>query len=1190
MPPSNSSWSVETNIIEQFSQKITRLNQTHGNPEYVDIAVAYFDVKGWNLIKEALKGKQKIRLLVGSRVRTGLEYDETYGSPSEIYRKDINSYIIGHGQAALENFQKSLEKTNMVGEKIIEIKYYPSSFLHAKMYLFRHGCKDKSQEDFALVTSANLTYPGLSENIELGVSVGQPPETQHIAELETWFQALWDDAVPFTAEITEFVNERLKRHDFDQVLKLLVKTQTEEEHTETEQIIHARLEENNAWLEGLKDFQKDAVLKAYMKLIKHSGVILADEVGLGKTYMSGALIKRELFDTPNSKVLVIAPPSLEGTWNDYLTKQKLDDTKVDFHKKSSSHLLLSEDTVRAKNTTRKYAKNYSLVIIDEAHQLRNEDTKAYDNIVNEFLPHLKHGTKVVLATATPLNNDLSDLKSLLNIFLPDDAFAYQGIYSIGNLFPKTRTIANNDIHGQMYLGLDMVMVRRTREFIQRTYTANAGDINFPKLTIPDFNENYQRYRYSDEYKELAEEIFNHLTGQGTFLALYSPGKYLPVGNAHRTSNGLIRTTLLKCLDSSPYALAKILDNMLNKHEKAIEAITATLAHKDYTFLEDVFPRLDFGDPELLSSIKDELGATNNSLEGLEEIVNQDELEEYLTSEDEAFKEQQSSQQEAAESLKNFDILLHKMTLQKFRLQITTDKEMLKKWRDRANNSGAGVNLDKNQKLLDLLKHIATTASSKDEKKVIIFFQSIPSLTSINTILKEKPDLRFGTVTGSTKTTEKQKILARFCPKTAVDITSSQEKLEEIDILLTTDTLAEGVNLQQAQNIIHYDLPWNPMRVIQRIGRINRLNSSHKEIFSYYLIPEEEIQHKIATTWSVLQLKIDLATKLLGEKNILKPNHSYEELTQEDILELQEIVKQDVPIIPQNLLDKLHKMGIKGISEENDLSTKVVQIVKQVTETEELIYDVRKVTTREQTMQTYEKLTALVDSKEITQAPKSSYATVKLPEEEPGVILTLEIQTKGKAVPVNKTYWIPSILLTLNKEQTSFTVQDKETIKNYLKTCFAPWWETVGEKVEKIEDLSKVENYDLSEKTLPVLKLNILKLVEEITSYEEETSHNVAKIIISEATRKYLAGNEEETKKFNLLNNLALPVSQKRNLEKIYQKMTGEESETKEASAKINIIYLKKKFDVKAHRKEFDKTKVNIVSWIAVNYENETISP
>ncbi len=464
-------------LREALNTHLEWLIRTQTSAPQLSIASGYFDPMGFRLIAEQLERLPKVRLLLGaepftppSRPRPKPGY-----SADDFERESIEKALADHSKGIasdrdLLGFTPEVDAQIQrllayLGSGKIDVRRYERGFLHGKAFIFKHGT---SEPEGYMVGSSNFTGAGLTSNVELNVGRYDSAPVQRVLD---WYDQLWSQSAPF--DLAAYYRARY------------------EEYTPWMIYLRVLLERFGADLEGdakegeihLTSFQRDGLSRARRILDKYHGVIFADGVGLGKTFIGGDLI-REARVERRQRALLICPASLrDGTWARF---QAVHDFR--FETISYEELVLIEKGQRSLEAS---PGEYSMVVVDEAHAFRNPDTDR-----SKALRHLLQGTppkKLVLITATPVNNSLWDLYYLLTYFAQHDAvFADRGIPSLKARFEEAMHEDPDQLRPDALFDiLDATTVRRTRTFIKKAYPRDrirlrdgtSAEITFPKPKV-----------------------------------------------------------------------------------------------------------------------------------------------------------------------------------------------------------------------------------------------------------------------------------------------------------------------------------------------------------------------------------------------------------------------------------------------------------------------------------------------------------------------------------------------------------------------------------------------------------------------------------------------------------------------------------------------------------------------------------
>lgn len=866
--------------------------------ERLSIATAYFRPQGLDTLRESLKRLKKMRLLLGAEpLPAGLEEEKlpnNNGETDEDFRRRKAREAANALFARLKKDRDKLPFSKTTREVIvrfiaflesgvIESRQVTNGYLHAKAYLFE-GKDGESKEGGSIVGSSNLTPSGMLGNQELNLGVYADPLP---GKVKAWFDAQWDAAEPLN--LAEIYKELLKLHEpYHIFIKVLFELYSTDVLTED---IDSTV--------PVTDFQRHGVWRALRIIEELNGVIIADSVGLGKTYTAGAIISR--YNQKRQRVLVICPAAVrDTTWKRFLNTQMLLADIVSYEELArDSRLNVSRETLpgpgfggtgssffgfgqNAPTTDRqdlshvKLPQNpddYSLVVIDEAHNYRNPYTPTRAAVLRNLL--WGRPKDVVMLTATPVNNSLWDFFNLLRFFVRQDAqFADRGILSLQDKFQDAMARDVNSLSpDDLYPIIDATTVKRTRHFIKHYYpnsTIGVKDENGLTKQIPIvFPEPVAKcIRYSfeeqlgDFFGELERCLAPEVGNPALKFARYQHEAYRTDGGNDAPPMGaligLLRSGLLKRLESSAYAFHQTIRRMVAEHEIFLRHLKAG----------QVVPSESLRD---ISTVEDELDGTEDVEKAIAEIIKNGNCA----------------------SAKDYSSTLEK--------DVKADLKELVSLRDLVAKAAKAETDDKLERLVDEIALIAKEAEAegemkallRDRRKVLVFSYFADTAEWVHRRLmkaiKEDPRLacyrehnrdlssqnggvRLGMVSGGNDSDlSAQKAAGGFAP-----VSSELESADLYDIMVSTDVLAEGVNLQQARHIINYDLPWNPMRLVQRHGRIDRIGSKHPKVYlrSYFpdqrldsmLRLQERISHKIAMAAAAVGVTSPIVGEQGGERD------------------------------------------------------------------------------------------------------------------------------------------------------------------------------------------------------------------------------------------------------------------------------------------------------------------------------------
>lgn len=758
------------------------------------VATGYVNLDGLHHLAEILDGRP-VRLMLGAAPDPGLGAPpppiDRFQLQLEALReeRDFSRFPPSRAAERLKVVESWLNRPE------VEVRRFTRQFLHGKAYLFG----DAADPRVALVTSANLTGAGLFRNLELGLAHYQPNVAgQAIA----WFDELWENAVEFGGDLRTLLFPDPGRIDPRTVyLRALLELHPPEPDDPGRASRPTGFE--------LAPFQNDGYERARVIARRHGGVIYADGVGTGKTEIGLAFVE-ERTKEDGVYALVITPAQLKGRWQERIHQAKLSAQVISFQELASDEQLVPDasHTHRHLNNDKD---SYRLVLVDEAHALRNEDTTWY-----RAMERLLGGSQkqVVLLTATPINNGLWDLYNMVMLFARHDrAFSSIGIDSVRNLFlaaganERDPESLSPDV---LYPLADAVSVRRDRAFIERTYEGatfpDGTPVRFPKPSLRT-----HRYDLDAAHPGLFESIATEI--DALTMARYRPSAFDLAGseeNVEAQLAGLLKSGLLKRFESCWWACLKTVERMLTAHD----AFLACWEKGEVLSRE-----------ELRAVAADDIGEAG--LAGW--------LEEHLV----------DAERRKAEE---FD--------PEFGAAVAADRDRLAAIRSELVVLGEGEDpkLELLVKLLD----------ESPARKVAVFSTFGATVRYLDEHLPERvrERERIVVIGGETTPDERTEALARFAPETVVHA-GYEPPAGQVDLLLSTDVLSEGQNLQQAQAVISYDMPWNPQRVVQRNGRVIRLRSPHDEVFLTTMLPSPGELEQLLGLEARIQGKIKAASGVYG---------------------------------------------------------------------------------------------------------------------------------------------------------------------------------------------------------------------------------------------------------------------------------------------------------------------------------------
>ena len=841
-------------------------------PGRVDIASAFFSPAGFAQISDELAEVERIRLMIGaeppSEAKPPLRPLEEATAQFErrLLREGLGALDDGlraerdrfpftrAGRAALAKLVAVLKSGRM------ETRRYERGFMHAKAYIFAPRIEAFGGGAGVIAGSSNLTRAGVTHNLELNLARWDDPV---VGQAQAWYERLWDEAVPY--DLVYLLEEVLAPFTpFQIFLRTLFQLYGQEV---------SELGEEDQGL-PLTSFQKHGVARA-LRLIKDTGgAIVADEVGLGKTFIAGEIL--DLYVKRRQRCLLVCPAQLrDSTWRKFLSRFQLGIECVSYEELAMDPRLMEPgDGPRPPLKLLNPLHEYQLIVIDEAHNYRNPDTPTRAQILRRLL--WGEPRDVLMLTATPVNNSLWDLFHLIRYYQRQDAFlADKGILSIRERFEHAAkedpSALSPDV---LYPIIDATTVKRTRQFVKKHYSGDIirlPDGTEATIVFPEPRAMSVRYELPEPMPVLFDLIERALDPDGgagaiTF-ARYAPDTYLlPAAGGDLLSDddaqmaatvGLLRSGLLKRFESSVHAFRRTLDKLIGEHRAFLAALD-----KGHVVSTRFLQELSGTDDEALDELLDASG--ENSPAGDYEVGD-------------------------------------------LRRAVSGD---LKKLEDLF-QAARHVTPNKDPKLAALVEALTAISREAEEdalsdedarqkRKVIVFSFFADTVGYVRGELAKEiernPDLsafrgRIVAVAGSRNVEPeevgRQGAVTGFAPLS----TEAIEAEDRFDILISTDVLAEGVNLQQARNIINYDVPWNPMRLVQRHGRIDRIGSPHTRVFLRTIFPAQRLDQLLNLEQRIMQ-KIALAAASVGVVSPVQGGAGGSQVFSETREEIERLLRED----------------------------------------------------------------------------------------------------------------------------------------------------------------------------------------------------------------------------------------------------------------------------------------------------------
>ncbi len=900
----------------------------------LDIVTGYFSINALSLMKDNVNDVEKFRLILGNLIQ-----DE-----AQLYKVIdlLNGNTSISGTLSLSTAaQKAVE---FLEQDKVAVKSIQGNFCHAKTYIYTDKIKTKN---YFIVGSSNLTDAGLgikdSSNIELNVA--KHDYEYEFKNLKKWFQEHWEKVATDKIELPDKTKVEVKQHIIEliknffkeytphdlyyKVLYELFKDDLLELSGDAEfkrEIAHL---EETVIFKTLFPYQQKGAISLIKMLQKFNGAILADAVGLGKTWTALAVMK--YFELKGYTVMLLCPKKLSNNWQQYKVGQqsRFEKDEIDFYIRYHTDLQVGRFD-RYKDRTLHYFKTRPklLIVIDESHNLRNDKSSRYKFLVDELLVsnNKSRNVKVLQLSATPINNKLMDIRNQFKLMTKgqDNGFKETDLQidSLENIFKTVQKdfsewaeLDNRKI-ADLIVKLpkkfekltDALIVARTRKLIEEEF----GEMNFPKKEDP-INEfvTPENIGILKSFDDILDAISINLTA-------YRPAEYIKnitpesvLEDEKQRQKFLVKMMyilLMKRLESSWFSFKSTVENILNHHINALNKVELFILSK----VED--------------SIVDNLTEEEN--EEIEETA-----AETAADNDQPFT---LGKKNPVPLSSITDIALFKKHLKADIEKLSILKDSLVKY-EADFNAGRAIDV----KLNKLIEHITKKQQQSENKKVLVFTVFKDTAKFLYDELKKRGIKNVAFVSGSVSESfdgysgnKFEPILERFAPFTKLYNEKDWSELYEkanlsdnykeadkwivpydkwleliakydkatlskiekpIDVLIATDCLSEGQNLQDCDTVINYDIHWNPVRLIQRMGRIDRIGSPNKTIRGINFWPGKNYEDYLRLK-SRVENRMALMT-LVGT-----------ELDDKMTPELQQIVAEN-PLLPKQAQKMLEQLQI-----------------------------------------------------------------------------------------------------------------------------------------------------------------------------------------------------------------------------------------------------------------------------------------
>lgn len=801
----------ENTLLEKI-EGVFKYKKVH----FFDALVGYFRASGYFRIRKFIQDTPKIRFLVGINIdkltyqanQQGLLFNPNAEQSQEEFFNEVKKNIqeAKYDKEVEDGMYQFIE--DIVSGKI-SMRIHPKQNIHAKIYIFREEEYHPHGYGSVITGSSNLTEAGLEKNFEFNVELRYDDDIKYATET---FERLWEESV----EIDLSHVEKLKKDSYlstdftpyEIYLKFLLEYFGKSIDFDPNSV--SDLPKGYMKL----SYQVDAVNDGYAKMMKHNGFFLSDVVGLGKTIVSALIAKKFFFSngfpTHRSHTLVIVPPAMKTSWEDTLDEFKLDNVTI----------ITNGSLHKIKNPER-----YDLIIVDEAHKFRSDTASMYNELQKlcktkaVYNDGSVHDKKVILVSATPLNNRPEDIANLVYLFQDSK----ESTLEEGNLqrffreqidrYRKLKKEQDMKIVSKEIKSIyekirikvvEPLTVRRTRTDLKEN-EAYKKDLDNQGVIFPDVKPPHKIYYQLDpNLEQLYDKTIQYLgdSAEGLKYYRYQAIKYLKEDKKSKYKKadmisiqlaGIMKTLLVKRIDSSFYAFKQSLIRYYNANRVMLEMF------KNGTIY--IAPNLKVNE-YMIEDREDEL------IKLIEDARYSDPTIEICTPDDfvEGF----------ADGILHDDKIL---------------SDLVAMWEE----------IDYDPKLEVFIERMGSELFDKsinNEGKLLVFSESKETTQYLMTSLKERGYSRILMVTSDNRNDVMSVLKENF------DAKYSGPRKNDYDIVISTEVLAEGVNLHRANVIVNYDTPWNSTRLMQRIGRVNRIGSVAKEVHVFNFFPTSKVNDDI----------------------------------------------------------------------------------------------------------------------------------------------------------------------------------------------------------------------------------------------------------------------------------------------------------------------------------------------------------
>ncbi|MBI2841874.1 MAG: helicase [Armatimonadetes bacterium] len=842
---------------EESASLLSRFSVLIKDCRAFDVLVGYFFASGFHALRQSLENTSSIRILIGiststdilSAVASARQADQLSMNFSHSEVKEcVESVVIDEFEHSEDN-QRIEEGIAAFIEWIkngkLQVRAYPTKKLHAKLYILSFAEGDRDIGR-VITGSSNFTQAGLLDNLEFNVELKNRSDYEFAL---CKFNELWAEAADVSEKYLDTIRSKTWLCDTITPYELYLKFLYEyfkDEMSQSEELFYRFIPENFRKLE----YQEQAVMTAKRIVEEYGGAFISDVVGLGKTYIC-AMLANQL----EGRHLVIAPPVVldennPGSWRNVFR---------DFNIPATYESLGKLDKLLQQGTEK-----YTNVFIDEAHRFRNEDNATY-----EMLARICRGKRVILVTATPYNNYPRDILSQVKLFQSGKKSTIPNLPNLeaffGRLHKSLKGLDRQKDH-ELYMQtvkenargirekvLKYLMVRRTRSEIVRYF---GGDLGRQGLKFPEVADPEPVYYELDEQEDAVFTETIRCLASVLNYARYTPKLYLKKGveqlerQSQTNMGSLMKILLVKRLDSSIYAFRQSIGRFIKSYGRFIGALETGQVYLSKRYSEKIFEMLE-----------------NDDDEAIQQLIDEGEAEVYSASD---FKPE-------------------------FKVALRSDMDTLIRIRD----MWSGIKRD--AKLITFKKKLASDDILKNSK-LLIFTESKETAEYLERELSSVYPDEVIAFTGGSGAAAREKVIQNFDARVRFP-------KDDYRILVSTEVLAEGVNLHRSNVVINYDIPWNPTRMMQRVGRINRVDTQFDTIYTFNFFPTTQSNDQIKLK-EAAEAKINAFISMLGADARL-------------LLEGEEIESHE-------LFNRLiSKATITGSDEDEESELKYLQVIRDI---------------------------------------------------------------------------------------------------------------------------------------------------------------------------------------------------------------------------------------------------------------------